>query len=198
MFQKITSIFLALSLLLAVYFFVTKSKKNKLTPLTIANETVSFNFTNQEGKSIDKSFLKGKVWLASFILTGCKGPCPLITRKMAAINEEFKTFKNLGLLSFSVDPINDSPLKLFNYIKENKLNLYNKWHFLSGNYELTKKLIRKTFFLPFTDNPQLHTTKLILFTSDFKVYGYYDSLEAKETKKLQTDIKKLLRQNALS
>lgn len=194
MLKKLTSLLLSLSLLLAFYLWSQKDQqKSSPEALTSPREEVSFKFSNQDGRAISKDFLKGKFWIGSFILTSCQGPCPLITQQMAQLSLEFKDEKKIGLLSFSVDPKKDSPLVLYRYAKKHQFDQYKNWNFLSGNYAITKTLIRKIFLLPFTEDPNLHTTKLIIFSEDFKVYGYYDSLDKKEVLRLKKDLKKLLR-----
>ena len=45
-----------------------------------------FAFRDQDGKAVTAQDLRGKVWVADFIFTGCAGACPQLTQRMAALS----------------------------------------------------------------------------------------------------------------
>lgn len=74
--------------------------------------------------------LRGKVWIADFIFTRCSGPCPLMTMKMSELQNEFKDSNDVVLVSFSVDPVYDTPQRLKAYAEEYKAS-NEQWRFLT-------------------------------------------------------------------
>lgn len=76
-----------------------------------------FTLTDQDGRTVRPSdpALAGKVWIASFIFTHCTGPCPQVTATMARLQGEFADRPDVRLLTFTVDPENDTPEVLKKY-----------------------------------------------------------------------------------
>src|SRR5215203_2686543 len=72
----------------------------KFTPLY---DTPAFELTDQNGKTVAKADLMGKVWIADFIFTNCGGPCPIMTSKLADVQKKVAR-PDVKLVSFSVDP----------------------------------------------------------------------------------------------
>ena len=77
-------------------------------------EVPSFNFTNQDGKTISNKDYEGKVYVAEFFFTTCPSICPIMNRNMVRIQNEFYGNPNVGIASFSIDPEYDTP-KIFFY-----------------------------------------------------------------------------------
>lgn len=100
-------------------------------PLPILSEVMDFQMTERSGKSVGLKDLKGKIWLASFVFTRCKGPCPLIAQRMAQLQERLQTQRALQLVTFTMDPEYDTPEVLSRFAEQ-----YNadpeRWWFLSG------------------------------------------------------------------
>ena len=69
-----------------------------------------FQFTAQDGTSVSTSDYKGKIWVANFIFTRCAGPCPVMTSRMAELNQALSAKTNdVQLVSVTVDPEYDTP-----------------------------------------------------------------------------------------
>lgn len=84
-------------------------------PLPVFAQLPSFEFTDQDGRSFSLEKARGQVLIANFIFTTCPTICPALSRKMATIQERTRDEKALHLVSFTVDPENDTPevLKAF-------------------------------------------------------------------------------------
>jgi protein SCO1/2 len=68
-----------------------------------------FTFTAQDGKSVSTGDFKGKIWVANFIFTRCAGPCPMMTSRMAEVNQALGTkATDVELVSITVDPEYDT------------------------------------------------------------------------------------------
>jgi protein SCO1/2 len=119
----------------ALIFFVVLSVR--------AQETASQHYftdvtlINQDGKKVRlySDLLKGKVVVINAFFTTCKDSCPVMAGNFAAIQDHFadRLGKDLNLLSFSVDPENDSPAILAAYAA--KFHARPGWQFLTGPKE---------------------------------------------------------------
>src|SRR3989338_7731977 len=65
------------------------------------------------GGEITKASLAGKPWVVDFIFTRCPGACPLMSLKISGLQETLP--KEIGFLSFTVDPEYDTPSILSEY-----------------------------------------------------------------------------------
>lgn len=110
-----------------------------------SNQTITKNpaleyFTDiplvtQDGESLRfyNDLLKNKVVIIHSFFSSCKSSCPVSMRLMAGVQERFneKMGKELHILSISLDPETDTPLKLKNYAEE--LDVGPGWQLLSGD-----------------------------------------------------------------
>lgn len=145
-------------------------------------EVQDFNFTNQDGESVSLEDLKGDVWLANFIFTNCRTVCPPMTANMAQIQQAMKEEGlNIPIVSFSVDPENDSPEALKEYGGNVGADFTN-WHFLTGyEFEDIQQLSQESFKAlvePEPDSDQImHGTSFYLVNQSGSVVQKYNGLE---------------------
>lgn len=149
-----------------------------------------FQLTNQNNKTISLQDFKGKAWIASFIFTRCQGPCPLISQKMARLQNELSSFENIRHVSISMDPDYDTPAVLEEYAKKYNADP-SRWFFLTGNKDDIINLAIEAFKLPAGEDPNIHSTRFVLVDQDGQIRGYYDSQENNALKKLTRDIQRL-------
>ena len=92
-----------------------------------------FTLTKQDGKRLAVKDLRGKVLAITFIFASCADTCPLLTAKMAEIQNRLGS--NFGgkvyFVSITVDPERDSPEVLKRYAEAHKANSAG-WAFLTG------------------------------------------------------------------
>src|SRR4051812_31181699 len=70
----------------------------------------SFQYTNQDGKSVSLEDLQGDVWVANFIFTSCTTVCPPMTAHMSELQDKIAAEGlDAKIISFSVDPKIDTP-----------------------------------------------------------------------------------------
>lgn len=155
-----------------------------------------FQLTNQDGQPFGSSQLHGKVWIADFIFTTCRGPCPLISARMSGLQAPLaKT--DVHLVSFTVDPTTDTPAVLRNYA--DGLNAEpGRWDFLTGTQANIYKLCRDGFKLAVSGSGEtgapVHSTRMILVDRRGQIRGYYDATEPDGMTKLIADANHLLRE----
>lgn len=110
-----------------------------------------FSLTERSGKTITNRDLSGKIWVADFVYTTCPGPCPMITANMAKLQKELANDPNVQLVSFTVDPQNDTPAALAAYATKFGADP-NRWWFLTGLQKPLYDLIQNGFYQAVEDN----------------------------------------------
>lgn len=93
-----------------------------------------FNVTNHKGKEVSLESLKGKPWLAMFIFTNCTSICQPMTFNMTEIQTELQErgVEDYNIVGFSVDPANDTPEVLSEYLSHFTVPDESKWNLLTG------------------------------------------------------------------
>jgi len=92
-----------------------------------------FTLTDQNGKRIALKELRGKVLAITFIFASCADTCPLLTAKMAGLQDRLGADfgPRVHFVSITVDPERDTPEVLKRYAEAHGANLAG-WAFLTG------------------------------------------------------------------
>ncbi|HKO93001.1 MAG TPA: SCO family protein [Polyangiaceae bacterium] len=154
-----------------------------------------FWLTDQAGRSFSEQNLNGQVWVAAFMFTRCPTICPELTRRMRYLQEQAQS-RNvpLHLLSFSVDPENDTPEVLRNYAAQYEANTAS-WSFLTGDNSVIRKAAEEGFKIGVDGTPKpgaehygiTHGTHLVLLDGTRTIRGYYQSSEPTKLAQLLDD-----------
>jgi len=166
----------------------------------------SFSFTNQDDKVITNDSYKGKVYVIEFFFTTCPSICPIMNRNMVKIQNEFYGNPNLGIASFTIDPLIDTPEVLKKYAEAYEIVNPN-WNLLTGDKEKIYELANSGFNLYVGQNSEVeggfeHSGFFALIDQEGVIRSrkdengnpviYYDGLEDSGIQMLMEDIKKLL------
>jgi protein SCO1 len=99
----------------------------------------------QDGQEVRlySDLLQGRTVVIDAMFTSCTGACPVMSRTFALIQEHLgdRLGKDVYLLSFSVDPVNDTPAKLKEYAA--RFDARPGWYFLTGPKENVESVLRK-------------------------------------------------------
>jgi protein SCO1 len=92
-----------------------------------------FTLTAQDGRQVSLKDLRGKVVVVTFIYTACTDTCPLLTAKMAALQDDLGSDfgPKIFFVSITVDPERDTPEALTRYAQAHGVN-FAGWTFLTG------------------------------------------------------------------
>ncbi|MGG0575356.1 SCO family protein [Priestia aryabhattai] len=187
--QKKWLVFIVTILLLAL----SACDKDVKDPLNYKMNTFSYQDQNQQEYGLNE--LKGKVWVADFIFTSCTTVCPPMTAHMTKLQEEVKKsgIKNIEFVSFSVDPQNDSPQALKQYVKKFNGNLEN-WHLLTGYSQKQIKSFAMNNFKVFVQKPKdtdqiIHGTSFYLINQEGVVKKDYNGVSDVPYAQIIEDIK---------
>lgn len=119
------------------------SQSSKLSFINLNGESrkvPEFVFQNQDNRYVTNEDFLGKVYVAEFFFTSCPSICIEMNQNMKILDEEFGGRDDFGIASFTIDPVNDTPVVLKEYAE--RLNVISQnWHFLTGKiddvYELS-------------------------------------------------------------
>ncbi len=146
----------------------------------------SFSLVDQDGNAFSAKELEGKVSILNFFFTRCHGPCPVLMKKMADLQDALIAVKDVRHLSITSDPDNDKPEQLKPY-GENIGATAGRWFLLGGVKADIIALAKEAFKLPAGEDPDMHSTRFVLIDKKGQIRGYYDSKDQAALKKLETD-----------
>ena len=156
-----------------------------------------FQFTAQDGTAVSTADYKGKIWVVNFIFTSCAGPCPIMTSRMAELNQALGgKAKDVELVSITVDPEHDTPQVLKEY-GERVGASPDKWKFLTGPKDQIEATVMKGFLQALSREPSgvpIHSTRFVLVDRDGWMRGFLDGNDPEIAQKLLMDIGDLLRE----
>lgn len=216
-------------LLMGFYAFVFKDADFSKSNLPVLNADVhDFSFVNQNGKNVTERDVEGKVYVAEYFFTTCKGICPKMNANMRRVYDTFKDEKDFLILSHTCMPETDSVPLLKDYEKKmltGKLVKTNEgsysvdadsitndylspgqWHFLTGDKIALYKMARESYLID-NNKPDtlqnisdqfIHTQFFALLDKQRRVRGIYDGLKENEIQKLITDITALLKEKNIN
>jgi protein SCO1/2 len=103
-----------------------------------------FTLTKQDGKRLALKDLRGKVLAITFIFASCPDTCPLLTAKMAGIQNRLGSDfgSKVHFVSITVDPERDTPAALKRYAEEFKANPAG-WAFLTGTQAEIREVAKR-------------------------------------------------------
>lgn len=154
-----------------------------------------FSFTNQNGENISQKTFENKIYVTDFFFTTCPGICPLMTKNMNILQQEFKNDDTVLLLSHSVTPSIDSVAQLKKYALDK--NIGKNWHLVTGDKKEIYDLGREFYFVeedlgePKGLDDFLHTENFVLIDKNKHIRGIYNGLNKNSVNQLIADIKTL-------
>jgi protein SCO1 len=118
-------------------------KSEEGTRLSKIGPAPAFTLTAQDGQQLALNQLRGKVVVVTFIYTACADACPLLTAKMAALQDDLGSDFGLKIffVSITVDPERDTPDVLTRYAQAHGANL-SGWAFLTGTPDEIRAVAR--------------------------------------------------------
>ena len=211
--NKVVLLFLLLVLPAIMYFYLTRGYNNFIKLEVIGGVDYSiddFSFINQDNDTITNDSLLGSIYVANFFFTSCPSICPTMTRNMSYLQDKLSVYPNIRFLSHTVDPDNDTPEKLVNYVdlmqqKNISIDLSN-WDFVTGDKDKLYESAANYFVNASVDSLApggfLHSEYFILIDKQGRVrsgidihgnvVGAYDGTNEVQMKDLINDINVLM------
>jgi protein SCO1/2 len=103
-----------------------------------------FTLTSQDGNRVSLRDFRGKAVAVTFIFASCTDTCPLLTDKMARVQDQLgNLFGNkIAFVSITVDPERDTRDVLKQYAENFNANLAG-WVFLTGDEAAIREVERR-------------------------------------------------------
>ena len=109
-------------LIAAFLFLVFKDEDLSRSLLPVINADVeNFSFTNQDGNPVTEKTVDGKVYVAEYFFTTCKGICPKMNANMRRVFDKYKDDPNFLIISHTCMPETDS-IPLLKAYEERMIN----------------------------------------------------------------------------
>ena len=174
--------------------------------LAIIGKVPDYSFINQNKKMITNETYKGKVYVVEFFFTTCPSICPIMNKNMVKIQDKYFGNPKLGIASFSIDPVTDTPEVLKVYADQYNITNPN-WHMLTGDKEAIYKLANSGFNLYVGENSEVeggfeHSGFFALIDQNGNIRSrldenknpiiYYNGLDDEGIQMIKEDIKLLL------
>ncbi len=167
----------------------------------VLSEVKPFSFVDQDGRIVTNKDVAGKVYVAEYFFTTCKGICPKLNTNLKSVYEKYKNEPNFLILSHSVDPETDSVGRLKIYADSLGVDSRH-WIFLTGDKDSLYQAARLSYLL---DDPKnnlspidqqfIHTQFFALVDKSGEVRKIVDGLEKDELKQMDKAIDQLLKED---
>ena len=104
----------------------------------------SFEFINQDSLLISDRDYEGKVFVVEFFFTSCPSICPIMSKNLVEVQNEFLADENFGIASFSITPDYDTPTVLKEYAERYGVADLD-WHLMTGDSDKIYDLANSGF-----------------------------------------------------
>lgn len=160
----------------------------------IALKIDSFQVMDQDSQIITAQDFEGKIYIVDFFFTHCPTICPVMTKNMATVYDEFENDTNVLFLSHTIDIKNDSVPQLKKYA--NKIGVSsNKWHMVTADkmviYDLADQYMVAAAEDPNSPGGYMHSGAFILMDGQHRIRGYYDGTMEEDVAQIISDIEVL-------
>jgi protein SCO1 len=171
--------------------------------LPVLSYVQPFSFLDQEGKLVSNKDVAGKVYVAEYFFTTCKGICPKMNNNLKAVHNKFSSEPDFLILSHSVDPETDSVQRMKVYADSMHVDS-KSWLFLTGRKDSLYHAARVSYLLDdpknelaSNENQFIHTQFFALVDKNGQVRKIYDGLKKDEISALESDISRLLKEKSV-
>jgi protein SCO1 len=135
----------------------------------------AFTLTNQSQQWVSEADLLGRMTLVSFGYSECGEACSALEATLQRLYQQQSLDVPLQLLTISLDPERDSPVRLAEYARTHAANP-QQWHFLTGSARDVRQLVGGGFGIYYQKTPPgsvQFEQQLILIDQTGRVRGRY-------------------------
>ena len=161
-----------------------------------------FALVDHTGAAITEAELRGHPSIVNFIFTRCDSVCPMVSYRMQTIQTQTSDRRGVGikLLSFTIDPGNDTPAVLAAYADRFDADPA-RWRFVTGEAAAVRALVEGPL-MQSMDNmgttpsgaPDIvHKQHFFLLDGNLTIRGIYDSTDPRRLDAMARAARYLLR-----
>jgi protein SCO1/2 len=189
----------AVALALAVAL-VARAMRPPLS-LPVLGTVPAFHLVDERGAPYASDAMRGHVAVVDFIFTRCPSSCPRLTARMGELQSRLaRDHSDARLVSFSVDPENDTPPVLSAYAGHAGADLA-RWTFVTGPVDDVTRAVVEGFkvsaakvWTGANDYDVTHGNWFVLTDRAGAIRGYYPTEEAADFERLVSDTERLERE----
>lgn len=175
------------------------SGRGESSALPVYGTVPAFSLVERSGKPVTAGDLAGRIWVADFVFTGCRGMCPGLSATLAALLQRLAAHGETAVtaVSFTVDPTRDDPATLRRYAERFGADPA-RWLFLTGERAAVERLVHDGFQLSIAElppgeretspEPITHSDRFVLVDRELRIRGYYHGTDAESVAKLERDL----------
>ncbi|HEY8087560.1 MAG TPA: SCO family protein [Polyangiaceae bacterium] len=167
-------------------------------PLPVLGAVPAFHLADEKGAPYESGAMAGHVQVVDFIFTRCPSSCPRLTARMGELQARLaKDRSDARLVSFSVDPENDTPPVLAAYAAKAGADLA-RWTFVTGPADDVTRAVVLGFKVSAAkvatganDYDVTHGDWFVLVDRAGAIRGYYPTEEQADFERLVRDTERL-------
>jgi protein SCO1/2 len=197
---------LCAALALAIPILLVLRRRHDVRQPPRLGQVAPFSLTRESGTAFTLADLAGKVWVADFVFLSCSDSCPMLSTRMShlqrVLTEEEHAEGELlpvRLVSFTVDPTNDTPARLSEYGARWNADP-RLWVFATGSTTEIQHVVADGFKVAYgkVDDGAgafeiMHGNWFVLVDTKGAIRGYYSSDRPEEMTALTNDLLLLAR-----
>jgi protein SCO1/2 len=167
-------------------------------PLPVLGQIPSFHLVDETGAPFTDAEMHGHVSVVDFVFTRCHSSCPRLTARMGELQARLAADRvDARLVSFSVDPDNDTPAVLSNYAAKAHADP-RRWTFVTGAYDDVASAVVRGFKISTAkvttgagDDDVTHGDWFVLVDRAGAIRGYYPTEDVGDFQRLVDDTERL-------
>jgi protein SCO1/2 len=167
-------------------------------PLPVLGQVPTFHLLDEHGASFTDASMRGHISVVDFIFTRCASSCPRLTARMTDVQSRLAPDRvDVRLISFSVDPENDTPQVLSRYAANSHADPA-RWSFVTGGVDDVEKAVVVGFKVSAAkiakganDYDVVHGDWFVLVDRKGNIRGYYPTGTDAEFAVLFQDIERV-------
>jgi protein SCO1/2 len=160
-------------------------------------DVAGFSFVDQDERTFTSAHLRGRVWVSDFFLTHCAGVCPRMTDALLTLQKRLDP--SVHFVSFSVDPLRDTPAVLKAYARKVGAD-ESRWRFLTTEQAQLRQTAAAMGLITSSEandpDLMLHSDKFFLIDRGGRVRGIYESSDPAQCDRLVEDAQRLVASGA--
>jgi protein SCO1/2 len=171
--------------------------------LPVLGTVPGFHLLDERGTAFTDGSMRGHISVVDFIFTRCASSCPHLTARMADLQSRLTpSASDVRLVSFSVDPENDTPQVLLKYAADAHADAA-RWSFVTGGVDDVEKAVVVGFKMSAAkiakganDYDVVHGDWFVLVDRKGTIRGYYPTGTDAEFAALFEDVRRLEKERA--
>jgi protein SCO1/2 len=177
--------------------YVTRERQAP-PPMAVYGRVPMFQLIDQRGAPFTDGSMAGHVSVVDFIFTRCAASCPRLTARMADLQGRLARAGSAArLVSFSVDPDNDTPAVLAEYAARSGADP-SRWSFVTGPVDAMKAAVVGGFKVALEKLPKgandydvTHGNWFVLVDPTGNLRGYYTTEDPGDLDRVLRDVQRL-------